>query len=778
METETGRMSLKDILENFNKIIIPDVQRDYVMGSGGEKLTSLLTAMAESCKHEKEFDFNCIIGYKDESNNLYIYDGQQRLATLVCLGAYLSKDEDKLELLEKFSFTKRDIANEWIHNPEKIKEKRVVDFTTYSLVQLLKQFNASIIKINNETKKPIDIIDFNFIFNEVKFEMIFVDEISDAEQFFLDINDGLELKSYEIYKAELYHHARQELGKDVFKKFALKMENSWLRYFFTYKTEEICEEEILILFLQYCFRMIWIEKNENDDDFKTMNTEWLKKEDLERIEKIMDAIVNNVQKDDSESDNSYINYSYKSYSEKVSDSPNKLRGQHWNINNTNYNGMLKVFLKNINNTGEINKDVIIWCYISKLPLIERDEDKEFLYEYLRFVKKLLNNNRAECKYANIYHASYFGKKDLKNNRLVYARYYVKGIPLYYNHEYKKIINSCNRYEEYYKEKLYDPKQDGNPKDDKEIYHNVYYRYESKDEKKCDKIVFNTIIALNKEVKLNNFVEDFLYKCKNEMFINILEKEKKKQNSEDSKIIMKYENLPCINGLVDNFIDYDNDSDGTCKLKSWAKNEEIIENLKKIDNKFKQYDEILKYIYDNKINIEKLIFSDVSILWKNYNKRLNKKEGSLIVHTWCDFLTNKNGIEIDKEKEVIDIWSCLPILPDGWIDNNIITQPMEVRMDPEVQKPPLEFASKSYEIGVFNMNSFFENFSGVSINSQGEYIINGEQESSLAKDLDIRDYIRNYIEGNYKEFLDPKKIFHFEGIYFLDIKIKNKYGSVI
>lgn len=405
---EIVKKSLKDILGEFDKIIIPDVQRDYVMGCGGKKFEDLLNAMIESVQKSKKFNFSCLVGYKDQNNYFYVYDGQQRLVTLIYLCAYLmeSTETEESELLKKFSFTGRDLANSWLKTPKEISEYNAVDFTTYSLAKLIEEFT----KIQSPNYRPFDKLQFDFLFNKVLFDIILVGKISDAEQFFLDINDGLDLKSYEVFKAELFHHAGEVLDQDSFKKFALKMENEWLKFFLAYSHKEAklingknteivinCEEEMLIFLLQYCFRMMWIEKNGSEKGYESTNVNWLTKEHLIRFECILDAIVN-VIKNDSTTSLYCINYSMKpDYQRYPTD---YCKGQHWNINDKNYVAMLKIFLSNLFNINETVKDVFIWCYISKLPIVGLT--REAFYEYLRFVKKVLNNNRKSCNQAMMY----------------------------------------------------------------------------------------------------------------------------------------------------------------------------------------------------------------------------------------------------------------------------------------------------------------------------------------------------------------------------------------
>lgn len=280
---DTIKLYLKDILQRYKTINIPDVQRDYVMGSGSDKIAKLFDNMKQSFNNNQEFNFSCLVGYEDDDNNLYIYDGQQRLATLICLCAYLNKDEEAINLLDKFSFIGRKKATEWVKNPEKIEEEQVIDFSTYSICELIKAFKKSQMYYSYRYTGLL-----NFFLNQIYFDVILVDKISDAEQFFLDINDGLDLKSYEIFKSTLYHHASKKLKQDDFKRIALKMENEWLKLWFnySYKCNGHNEEEMLIYYLQYCFSMIWIEENGTDAEYNELDVSWIKKNILNVLKKL------------------------------------------------------------------------------------------------------------------------------------------------------------------------------------------------------------------------------------------------------------------------------------------------------------------------------------------------------------------------------------------------------------------------------------------------------------------------------------------------------------
>jgi uncharacterized protein with ParB-like and HNH nuclease domain len=90
------------------KLFIPDIQRDYVMGSNTEMIKGIIEEIITCCQNSENFHFYTLILYKnsDEKNvNISIYDGQQRITTLIILLLYLTDDKREREnLTYKFSF--------------------------------------------------------------------------------------------------------------------------------------------------------------------------------------------------------------------------------------------------------------------------------------------------------------------------------------------------------------------------------------------------------------------------------------------------------------------------------------------------------------------------------------------------------------------------------------------------------------------------------------------------------------------------------------------------
>lgn len=411
-----------------------------------------------------------------------------------------------------------------------------------------------------------------------------------------------------------------------------------------------------------------------------------KKKHFERIEKITDAILK-VLDNSSIQEIQCINYSISPKQKKMCKKVT-FEGPHWNITDTNYIEMLDKFLKNIYIKKETKKDIIIWCYISNL--LKYIDNINPLYEYLRTIKKILNNDRAECKCAKIHWIDWGEDK----KQITYARYYVKGIPNYY-------LEYLN-------------------------YNKPLYIMESEKSNNCNNEFFYYIILLNKYgIENKNYLDKWIDNCNNEVLYNILKNEKIKREALEYEIIRNLENLPFINGLVDNFVDY---KEGSCYLKEFAYNFLNILNL--IENLEYQYRDILKFICSNKLEIEKCTFRDISILWEKYTgTRASNLNSTIIVHTWCDLFTNKNGIEFsENDKRHLYLYA----LPEGWIQNNMIIQPED---NIYIQNHKNGFsAKKNYtKKCIFSINNFISNFSWISINKErnsNKYCIDGYDKNIL------------------------------------------------
>ncbi|MGN9163008.1 DUF262 domain-containing protein [Clostridium sulfidigenes] len=603
----------KSKLGEIKKIIIPDVQRDYVMGSGGKKLESLFKEMN---KHKEEFYFSCIMGYKDNENIFYIYDGQQRLVTLIYLVAYLSNaqtDDTYIEQIKKFSFIGRKSANEYIDSLLKGKEADICidDYTTFSIHNLINCFREQKYVSSPDEENNIDI---KYLMQKVYFELVSVEKVGDAEQFFMDLNDGLDLEDYEIFKAELYHKAKQILGVD-FKAFALSMENKWLRFFRNYQpkdcSSEWYEEEIEILFIKFCFYMMWIEQEGDIEKYNENNIDWIEKKHLYRVQEIINNIID---LQISEETCQCVNYSFDTIGREYTKEINSIEGVFWNLEDSNYSSMLNLFLKsfytnkeNVNGhrvsiiKEEAKRDVIIWSYISNL-----DKDIEMLLSYLRTIKLLLNKNVVQNTQA------YYDEK----HNMWYAEYSTYAIPTYYLKLEDSFATSNQEQKDY----------------------NNYVE---------------SIIILNTQFKECIELSERLH-VGDDRLNTIIVKQRKRLFSQDYEEIKKLENLPYINGFVDNLLDENE--------KPIITAEELQKKLEEIEHsgiRSIMINLIDQFSYLDVDNIEETIFKHISrVSWKSYTGNVSSFENVILpIQTLTDLFIDtdlENVIQLWISKKIVDV----------------------------------------------------------------------------------------------------------------------------
>lgn len=91
---QTGKeYCLGDIFNGENKIIIPDLQRDYCWGDKADLVENFTDNLIELFVKDKSqhITMGLIYGYEEPSHYLQLYDGQQRLTTLFLLLGLLNK---------------------------------------------------------------------------------------------------------------------------------------------------------------------------------------------------------------------------------------------------------------------------------------------------------------------------------------------------------------------------------------------------------------------------------------------------------------------------------------------------------------------------------------------------------------------------------------------------------------------------------------------------------------------------------------------------------------
>lgn len=286
---ESDEISVGKLFE-YN-IRIPVIQRDYCMGARITGENDFLSFLLDGYKKnlEKLSASTVLLSVSEENDNnktLYIFDGQQRTFTLYNILKYCRCKMSEYNFVGRESEIKDSESNSYgspyskaaVENLKFILEKKITD----------KDGFANYIKEN--------------VFLKVKI----VDNVSGAEQFFMDINGGVALKKYEIYKAMLCDRLSKLGRTDVVK----KIENEWLDFFYKYRKDylgvsgiaedEKDDEELLeIRFIEYVCRFvyrmnhygaiyedIWV-KNESDKFHKNDDQKYGKSDICNKSEELL-----------------------------------------------------------------------------------------------------------------------------------------------------------------------------------------------------------------------------------------------------------------------------------------------------------------------------------------------------------------------------------------------------------------------------------------------------------------------------------------------------------
>lgn len=107
-------------MNDFKKIVIPSLQRDYVQGNQHDKIEPFIEYLLDGLNSDKGIDLNYIYGIEDDKKETFSpIDGQQRLTTLWLLRMYLisraniNNPTDKKILDQKLVYQTREYAHDF-----------------------------------------------------------------------------------------------------------------------------------------------------------------------------------------------------------------------------------------------------------------------------------------------------------------------------------------------------------------------------------------------------------------------------------------------------------------------------------------------------------------------------------------------------------------------------------------------------------------------------------------------------------------------------------------
>ncbi len=293
--------------DNNYIIEIPVIQRDYCMGSHLSS-NGFINYLLSCYRNGSPVTLSAIT-VNEVEGALRIFDGQQRIVTLSAILAVLGELKNTRSIL----FEHRDEFTEQLADFRKngsfSETKRPRSYSEQSLMQVSKQLD----KLTDKNGFA------EYLRTNVSVAVVKLEDSTDiVEQYFIDINGGVALKPYEIFKSMLNQKCAEGFSDTVpafLMEWRRKIDNSWLDHFYRFvnpkKDDESSSEELIEMqFIEYCLRMIYwdhIEANGGDGvktakmkGFGTKDSsmgdsmkfiEKLNKDDFRRIADIMDKVV-------------------------------------------------------------------------------------------------------------------------------------------------------------------------------------------------------------------------------------------------------------------------------------------------------------------------------------------------------------------------------------------------------------------------------------------------------------------------------------------------------
>lgn len=224
-------MTFKDILQKYEQIIIPKIQRDYAQGRLDKKATEIREKLLSDIFSGKKISFDFIFGTKGENKNNFIpLDGQQRLTTLFLLHLYQFQQSPSSNNnpfvnkgITKFTYETRTASKDFCEHlisqkwkcDNKKKPSEVIKDSTWFMdywqydptVECMLQMLDSIYEKSQKTNFP-DL-------GKITFEFFALDEYNLNENLYIKMNSrGKPLTAFENLKAEIENHLPANIDFD------------------------------------------------------------------------------------------------------------------------------------------------------------------------------------------------------------------------------------------------------------------------------------------------------------------------------------------------------------------------------------------------------------------------------------------------------------------------------------------------------------------------------------------------------------------------------------
>lgn len=307
-----GLLSLKGATESSIRIVIPQIQRDYVQGREDKKEVRqpFLSAIKEHLDTDSSLNLDLIYGYfRNDEQDFIPLDGQQRLTTLFLLHWYLACHDGRHDEFSKIFYAggqahflyqtrpsssafcealcKKGISAEAIQNAKiKISDliREAAFFRDYwyfdpSVQSMLTMIDAihtifadttgyyhKLVPCNEEALKPIT------------FDYLDLDDLDSSDMLYIRMNDrGLPLSSFDTFKASLEHYM-QITGHLSMQQFLENIDVAWTNLVWDEKRPEDFDTALMSLLSAFIINALAASAKSTDTVIENLLNTIIKKD--------------------------------------------------------------------------------------------------------------------------------------------------------------------------------------------------------------------------------------------------------------------------------------------------------------------------------------------------------------------------------------------------------------------------------------------------------------------------------------------------------------------
>lgn len=290
-QAKTTQKTLINILNDFDRVEIPIIQRDYAQGreSAANIRESFLKNIFDALKNNVQVELDFIYGYKKNiGNNKSAFipiDGQQRLTTLWLLHWFLAAKAGGLgnisEKLSKFVYETRESTQDFLNKlcstegkgidpswlARGFKDHIINDApwfedawrTDPSIMGFLTMLESIANQLDSGTADPKELLHRLVEGRKVVFYCVELEKFSLGEEIYTRMNArGKQLTPFEKIKSMLYKVTSRfpVQHNDL----AAKMDSSWVEDFWDYRDKDHLVDTSLTNYLLFVTRMLYVQR--------------------------------------------------------------------------------------------------------------------------------------------------------------------------------------------------------------------------------------------------------------------------------------------------------------------------------------------------------------------------------------------------------------------------------------------------------------------------------------------------------------------------------------